>query len=160
LKSPKALRTKTVNIRITGRKLPGIKFCISQGALVDREPVYLGIQKKEEVIDLVPGNVRKAVFNFPVDVITGSRGGVDFRGPYVHGKKGKRFVYLSWGELDSDGRFTMFRRAMLHFDAIKSKDLRSAMASSRIIDGTLGLTDDKGGPLSANIDSKITWRLK
>ncbi len=86
-----------MNIRITGHRLPGIKFSISQGALVNREPVYFGIQKKEEVIDLVPGNARKAVFNFPVDVVTGSRGGLDFRGPHVQGKKGKRFVYLSWG---------------------------------------------------------------
>ncbi len=95
-----------------------------------------------------------------MDVVTGSRGGLDFRGPYVQGKKGKKFVYLSWGELGNDGGFTMFRRAVLHFTAIKSKDWRRAISSSRIIEGTVDLTDDRGGPICANIDSKVTWRLK
>ena len=40
-------------------------------------------------------------------------GSVDLRGPAVHGKKGERFLYLTWGNVRPDGSFVMFRRAKL-----------------------------------------------
>jgi hypothetical protein len=100
------------------------------------------------------------VFDFSVDMITRPEGTFDFRGPYMQGKKGKRFFYLSWGELKRDQNFEMFRRAIFHFSAIKSKDLEAAASSSKLLEGTVKLTDDRGGPICANIDSKITWRVK
>lgn len=38
--------------------------------------------------------------------------GGDFRGRAVHGRKGQRFIYLTWGTT-TDGPFNMFRRAKL-----------------------------------------------
>ena len=52
-------------------------------------------------------------------------GAIDFGGPFVHGRKGERFLYLSWGAVDPD--FEMFRRAKLVF-----ADCRSTAPKQRI----------------------------
>jgi hypothetical protein len=158
----KSATSKTVAFRIFGRKFPGISFSLSQGALVHREPVYLGIQRGKEVVDLVRGDASRAVFNFSVDIVSQPKGELDFRGPVVHGKKGKKHLYLSWGVLKSDGSFEMFRRAVLHFSAIQKKNLRSAMVSDgkEILETTVDLTDDSGGPVCATIDSKVKWQIR
>lgn len=151
-----------VNFRIVGHKLPGLKFGTSAGAMIDREPVYLGIQRKDQVIDLVPGDATRAVFNFPVDVVSDSSGDLDFRGPFVHGRRGKRFLYLSWGELDADGSFSMFRRAKLPLWKIESGEIAGSLPSAAlpVVEGTLDLTDEKGGPICGTaVAQTISWRV-
>lgn len=153
----------TIEFQIIGEKLPGIKFSKSVGALVDREPVYLGIQKKDEVIDLVPGNARQAKFKFPITIQIDTDGNLDFRGPFVHGMKGYRFLYLSWGKIGADGNFEMFRRAKLPLTAIDTAQLKSAISSTTetVVEGRLELTDDKGGPICARVaDNKIRWQVR
>ena len=44
--------------------------------------------------------------------------GPDFRGPAVQGKRGERFLYLTWGDVGPDGEFEMFRRAKLMLDRV------------------------------------------
>jgi hypothetical protein len=155
-----------LKFRIVGHRLPGLKFGMSAGAMIDREPVYLGIQRNSEVIDLVRGDAPRAVFEFAVDVVSGSDDGLDFRGPFVHGDKGKRFLYLSWGEVGADGGFSMFRRAKLPLSAIESKDLIGSLSSPLsaaepvVVEGTLDLTDEGGGPICAAVlPPKINWRV-
>jgi len=159
LKTP---NRKAVNFRIVGRNLPGLKFGVSTGALVDREPVYLGIQRDARVVDLVPGDAPEAVFNFPVDVVSDSKGDLDFRGPFVHGDRGKRFLYLSWGELDADGSFEMFRRAKLLLSRIGPEDLTRALSSPTTpeVEVTIDLTDEGGGPICGRVPGeKLDWRV-
>jgi hypothetical protein len=148
---------EAVNFRIVGRKLPGIKFGPSQGAYVERKPVYLGIQKKKEVVNLVAGNARRAIFDFPVDVIFENHS-VDYRGPFVHGKKGDRFLYLSWGELE-DEKFTMFRRAKLHLSGINRSELKQSIGEPKhFVEVIVDLTDQKGGPVCGSI-ADLRWRI-
>jgi Family of unknown function (DUF5990) len=75
-----------------------------------------------------------------------SSGGVDLRGPQIHGSPGHRFIYLSWGVVDETGSFTMFRRAKLWLDAVPDKTITAAADTSLLV-GRLGLTDDDGWPL-------------
>jgi Family of unknown function (DUF5990) len=152
-------QAKSVNIRIVGHKLPGLEFNKDQGAQVDRKPVYLGIQKKDQVVDLVPGNAPNAEFNFSIDTISKPSEGLDLRGPFVHGKKGDRFLYLSWGELSEDGNFTMFRRAKIHLSAIPPKLMKTALSSAGVLEASLDLTDSKGGPICSSVDKMISWRI-
>ena len=49
-------------------------------------------------------------------------GGVDLRGPAVHGRKGERFLYLTWGDVGADDSFAMFRRAKLMIAGHRSGD--------------------------------------
>jgi len=76
--------------------------------------------------------------------------GLDITGPYVQGRPGARFVYLSWGTLDADGRFDMFRRAKLMWDAVDPATADAASAAGRIT-ARLGLTDARGNPLCAAV---------
>jgi hypothetical protein len=129
--------------------------------MVDREPVYVGIQKGNQVIALVPGDAPRVVFDFPVDVMSSSREGLDFRGPFVHGDRGKRFLYLSWGEVGENGRFSMFRRAKLPLSAIDAKHMvRSLSSTSLVVEGTLNLTDDKEGPICGTAVARVLdWKV-
>jgi len=88
--------------KIVGHKLPG-RRCGGWDA------VHLGIQRGREVVGVVPGDVAEALFDFTLDAVVGGHGGAaDFRGPYVRGTRGARFLYLSWGQIAEDSAFAMF----------------------------------------------------
>lgn len=141
-----------VSLRIVGRNLPGLQFC-------ERDRVHLGIQRAKEVVDVVPGDAPQAVFDFTVNVVPIDTG-LDFRGPFVHGKRNERFLYLSWGQVHADGRFEMFRRAKLHLSVIDQQDVARAIDTGATITGTLSLTDRCGGPLCSSIrPPTIEWRV-
>lgn len=143
-----------VPIRICGRELPGL-------AWGRRERIHLGIQRGRDVVDVVPGDAELAVFDLVVEVTTGPQGQPDFRGPWVHGRRPQRFLYLSWGEVGPDGRFEMFRRAKLHLTDLPAAELAGAVAGRGRIEGNLGLRDSAGGPLCAAVrPPRITWQLR
>ena len=96
-----------LDVRIVGVNLPG-------RAWAGYGNIHVGVQRGAEVVDLVPGDAGEAVWELPVDVMPGG----DFRGPFVQGKKGDRFLYLSWGTVGAAGGFTMFRRAKLMLAAV------------------------------------------
>jgi hypothetical protein len=150
-----------VTIRIRGHDLPGLRC---QGLPGIAKPVYegihVGVQRQRMVVDLVPGDAAEAVWELAVDVVPGRSGGLDFRGPYVHGKPGERFLYLSWGEVDADGGFAMFRRAKLWLGTMGDELLQKAIASGSVVEGRLPLTDGRGGPLCASVrPPTIAWSL-
>jgi hypothetical protein len=78
-------------------------------------------------------------------------------GPYVEGRPGGRFVYLSWGAVSDGGAFAMFRRAKLMLDAVPPDVLAAAVERGSLV-GRLGLTDAKGNPLCAAVRPPlIAW---
>jgi len=135
-----------LRIRIVGEKLPG-RSCAGY------DNIHVGIQKGQEVVDLVAGDAPSAVFD--IMVVRRDDDG-DFRSPYVHGKKGDRFLYLSWGTVDpGTGEFTMFRRLKLMLEAIPPGLLRSGTTS---LEAYLTLTDAKGNPTCAAVrPPAVTW---
>ena len=88
----------SVPMRIVGRRLPGSSWS-------GRHGIHVGVQRGTEVVGLVTGDAADAVFDIDLEVVADGNGEPDFRGPYVHGRRGERFVYLSWGEVDDDGTF-------------------------------------------------------
>jgi len=131
-----------MQIEIHGHDLPG-------------GDVHIGVQRKDVVVDIVRGDVATVVWGFDIDVVDGVDG-VDFKGPYVHGKKGDRFLYLSWGRRDDDGAMVMFRRAKLMLTAVPGDVLATARSTTLV--GTVGLTMKDGTPLCAAVrPSVITW---
>ena len=141
-----------VSLRIDGRRLPGIRFA-------GREQIEVGVQRRGEVEQTVPGDASAASFLLDLDV-TRSPDGVDFRGPYVHGRKGERFLYLSWGRRGGDGGHEMFRRAKLHLSAIDTVQVNRAVDEELPLVGELSLTDEHGGPLCASVRPPIiTWEV-
>ena len=67
----------------------------------------------------------------------------DYRGPYISGPPGGRFIYLSWGVVEEPGSFEMFRRAKLMFDGIPA-DVMAAARESGVLVGRLASPIPKG----------------
>ncbi len=141
-----------------GNDLPGRRGGVEADAL-RRGNVHVGVQRKAEVIERFPASGDRALWEFDVtsrevDEL------LDVGGPFVHGRPGARFLYLSWGTLDAD-TFTMFRRAKLLFGDIPTAMLRAAHEGSGSLTAELGLTDPDGGPRCARVrPPDIAWGLE
>ncbi len=98
--------------------------------------VHVGVQVGRDPEDLVPGDAREATWVVEVRRVDG-----DFRGPAVQGRKGDRFVYLTWGTM-TGGTFSMFRRAKLRLADLPEGD-------DVAVD--VDLTDEKGMPRCARL---------
>ncbi|GAA4636952.1 hypothetical protein GCM10023196_088850 [Actinoallomurus vinaceus] len=138
-------------IRIEASQLPG-RDCGQAPGFPGYRNIHVGVQRRDrpaELLDLHPGDAPSAAWELEVTT-TATETGWDLRGPYVQGRPGSRFVYLSWGAVNSDGHFAMFRRAKLWFDAI-GLDVLDAAVSSGLLVAQLGLTDARGHPLCAAV---------
>jgi hypothetical protein len=148
-----------VRIRIEGSDLPGRGAGAEAGAL-RLGNVHVGVQRKAEVVDRVPCDAGSATWTF--DVTSREVDGLlDVGGPWVHGRPGARFLYLSWGRVDGD-TFAMFRRAKLLFGDIPTALLRAAHDDEgSVLVARIGLTDEHGGPRSARVrPPDIAWTLE
>jgi hypothetical protein len=146
-----------MRIRIEATDLPGRRGGTGADAL-RRTNVQVGVQRRAEVIDRYPADAESATWEFDVD----SReidGLLDVGGPYVHGRPGARFLYLSWGAVD-DTEFAMFRRIKLMFGDIPTDCLRAAHESAAVLVAQLGLTDTKGEPRAARVrPPDVVWKV-
>lgn len=139
----------TVHFRIVGTRLPGRSCAGSREQPGGYHDVHVAIQRGQEPFHPVPGDAKNAVFEFDVPVRDGR-----FTGPFVHGRGGERFLYLSWGEMTSNG-FRMFRRGKVHLDA-----LEPLAVDGRVVECALGLTDERGHPTCASMrPPMITWTV-
>jgi hypothetical protein len=115
---------------IRGHHLPGLRC----GPYDD---VHVGLQVRRDPEGLVPGDADRA--EWVADIRTGDG---DFRGPAVQGRRGERFVYLTWGTY-TDGVFTMFRRAKLM--------LADLPPEAEEVTVEVHLTDERGMPRCARL---------
>lgn len=128
---------------IEGYALPGARFESRQTGALDN--VHVGIQLGKRASELIRADADSVRWEIEVTVVD-RPDGVDFRGPAVQGRRGGRFVYLTWGNVDGDGGFDMFRRAKLMLD-----DLEPALRQADSVTVRLGLSDAKGEPLCARV---------
>ncbi len=146
-----------MKVRIEGRDLPGRSFC-SVGEQM--ENVHVGTQVGREPADLVPADVPSASWDLEVRVVVTDDGALDFRGPAVQGKRGERFLYLTWGDVKDDGTFAMFRRAKLMLDRIDPSLVQRAEDGGRTLVADIVLTDGWGHPMCARVDPPaLTWSV-
>jgi hypothetical protein len=145
-----------VRIEIVGRDLPGRRFC-SAGELLDH--VHVAVQIGKEAVDPVPGDAAEARWVVEVGTVVGEDGGLDQRGPAVHGRRGDRFLYLTWGDVPAPGTFHMFRRAKLMFADIDAGVLVEGAAGTGLR-AEVVLTDERGGPRCARVrPPAIRWSV-
>jgi hypothetical protein len=148
-----------VDVRIVGVELPGRTCADPRPGGLEYENVHVGVQRRKDVVDLVPGDAPDAEWNLTIDTVT-KDGLLDLRGPFVQGKRGDRFLYLSWGTVDDAKHFEMFRRAKLMFDAVPAELLRSAQAPGHRLVGTVNMTHDDGMPRCAAVRPPvIEWTV-
>jgi hypothetical protein len=147
-----------VLVRIEGSELPGRGPGDEAGKL-RLGNVHVGVQRKAEVVERIPATAESARWEFEV-VSREVDGLLDVGGPWVHGRPGARFLYLSWGAVDGDA-FAMFRRAKLLFGDIPTELLRRAHDGEGVLVARLGLTDAEGGPRCARVrPPDIDWSLQ
>ena len=84
----------------------------------DLEGLSVGLQSGRH--DVVPGREVPdgLAFDVTIDVKRSDDGSPDFRGPLVHGPKGERFLYVTWGRLVG-GHHEMFRRLKLYLSPLE-----------------------------------------
>jgi hypothetical protein len=132
-------------VRITGHDLPGRRFG-------DHTDVQVGLQRGRDTEQLVPGDAAEAVFDL---VLTPLAHG-DGRGPYVHGRRPDRFVYLVW--VAGPDR-VMFRRLKLRLDTVPPDVWAAAQRPGHRLEARLGLSDRCGAPVCARVPAAdVTWR--
>lgn len=115
---------------IRGHRLPGLT-CGSYSN------VHVGLQVGREPTDIVPADSDSAEWVTHIRAVND-----DFRGPAVQGRKGERFVYLTWGSVVGDS-FDMFRRAKLM--------LADLPADTEQVTVDVDLTDEHGMPRCARL---------
>ena len=162
MKKPAQLTEELVlRLKVICSELPGIRFCDGPGPEAGvRAPVYLGIQRDQEVIEQVPADRRSVTFQPEFRARRQADGSVNFLGPFAQGTRGDRFFYLSWGVKQPDGRFEMFRRLKVRLGHLTWEQVARAAAEKQPITVELRLTDARGGPLCATPPpTHIQWRL-
>jgi hypothetical protein len=146
-----------MRIRIHGHHLPGRDW-----AACDHEyrNVHVAVQERRDPVGLVPGDASSATWEVDVRVMEDDDGALDFRGPAVQGKRGERFLYLTWGAVGDDGTFEMFRRAKLMLGRVDPDLVRAAADGDRTLVATVDLTSGDGGPRCARVDPPaLTWAV-
>ena len=137
-----------LQILVRGTDPPGRTFA-SYG------DVHVGVQVGREPTGLVPADTPSPAWPLTVRVVDG-----DFRGPAVHGKKGDRFLYVTWVD-KVGGHFHGFRRGKLMLDRIDPAVVAQAVDVGGILVATVSLTDAKGGPRCARYDPPaIAWTVE
>jgi hypothetical protein len=102
--------------------------------------VTVGVQRGTGVVDQHPADGAEIRWSLEARLDRGH-----LRGPYVHGRPGARFLYLSW----ADGGGVMFRRAKLMLDEVPADVLVGADGSHLV--GRLSLSMPDGSPLCAAV---------
>lgn len=121
--------------------------------------IHVGIGQGGDAVDRVPGD-RGARWEVAMRVVRVDDGSFDFRGPLVNGRRGDRFLYLSWGDVDDAGTFTMFRRAKVALSTIPNDMIERAARDGLALACTVRLTDSKGHPRCARIaPDELAWAL-
>jgi hypothetical protein len=137
-----------IHLRVRGTDPPGLSCGPSPDQPGGYHHVHCGLQRGSEVVDPAPGDQP-----FVADIEILVRNG-KLSGPYVHGRSGDRFLYLSWGEFDGD-EFRMFRRAK-----IRLEHLDPAALDDHAVEVRMPLRDAKGHPICASLrPPQVEWTV-
>lgn len=140
-----------MQIHIEGSRLPGLT-CGPDSDFPHARNIHVGVQRKDrpgELLGLHPGDAPSASWTLDCTA-TAVEDGIEINGPHVQNRLGGRFVYLSWGTVDENSVFTMFRRAKLMLGDIDPAVIEAAMRTGHLT-ARLSLSDAKGQPLCARV---------
>jgi hypothetical protein len=119
------------------------------------ENIHVGVQRGKEIVGVTPATEPSAAFAFEVTVHNDG----DVRGPWVQGKRGDRFVYITWGTSSDSDAWGMFRRAKVMLEPA-SDALSKAARTGATVRAKVAGTDSRGGPTCAALrPPRIAWSL-
>lgn len=139
--------------RVAAVELPGDR-------LGDRS-LLLGIQCRKEVEQVVAAGAGRASFTFDLQLFV-EGDAIDLRGPFVHGRKGDRFLYLCWGRPGPAEPFVQHARAKLKFEDLPPGVLDQLLADDGLeLVATVEATNPKGAEASGTLrPPAVTWELQ
>jgi hypothetical protein len=141
-----------IKVIVDGHNFPG-------GSCGPHHNIYVGLQLGSEPHEIVSGSSHEARWTTDIRVVDIEQGH-DFRGKAVHGKRAERFLYLTWGEVDGERHFVMFRRAKLMLDRIDPRLVTQAIETGATLHAKVDMTDAQGMPRCARVDPPaIEWSL-
>jgi hypothetical protein len=144
--------SRDLTIEVVCRNLPGRCFKDPHNPDAEKqEPVYLGIQKGNEVIEAVPGDRKEVIFRPMFRIARQPDGSPNFLGPFAKGTPQERFFYLSWGVMNKNGQLAMFRRAKIHLNHLTWDKVSAALSENRSLKVSIDMTGKRGDPICASI---------
>lgn len=146
-------------IEVEGQSLPG-RSCNPGPDTGRYENIHVGIGPRDSPLELYPGDAPSTYWQFEVVSKRSTDGSIDFRGPLVSGRRGDRFLYLTWGTVAEDGKFQLFRRAKLGLSELDPNLVAQVLDQQADLHCTVQLTDSKGNPVCARLQPPaIEWRI-
>jgi len=134
-----------ITVEIICTRLPGQKG------------VLLGIQRNEELFEPSPTDVKRIVFRPVLRARRNADGSPNFLGPFAHGPKNERFIYLVWATVSPAARFG---RVKVHLNHIEWASLEKAVERNKPLKVTLELTQDDGKIVYASVrPGAAKWEL-
>jgi hypothetical protein len=122
--------------------------------------LHLGIQRDEEITDAAPADSKQIVFKPTLRARRNADGCVNFLGPFAHGPKAERFIYLNWVAESGKLPTAMVGRIKLHLNHLKWAAVENAAKRNRPIRVRIALTNAKGNPVMASVRSDAAeWEL-
>jgi hypothetical protein len=141
-----------LKIKVICENLPGTQLlATSSGPSVIRENIHIGIQRGDEIVEAVPANRKRVIFEpgFRVSPMLGGK--TNFLGPYARGTPTQRFFYLVWAVKEKEGNLTMIGRAKIHLSHLSWTQVEEAVGSGRGLSVAVSLTDEQGRPRTGSI---------
>ena len=125
-----------------------------------RGVLHLAIQKDDELLEAAPVSRKRIVFRPVLRVRKHADGSPNFLGPFAHGSRTDRFIYLVWTVVEGSALVARLGRIKILLNHIEWADVERALARAKPIKVTLALTDAKGRPVFASIrPDRATWEL-
>ncbi len=120
--------------------------------------MVFGMQRGRSIHAPLPAD-RTAAFEFEIEVGPGRSGRLDFRGPFVHGRPGDRFLYLWWGPAGTE-QGAPLARAKLKLGQVATDLLDRCRDDGSVLVAELMATDDRGRPASGTIrEPGVRWSV-
>jgi hypothetical protein len=142
-----------VTIEIHCTRLPGTQWD-------GRGPVHLGIQNGDEITEAAPADLERIVFRPTLRVRKHTDGSANFLGPFAHGPRAERFIYLNWVITKRGVPVAQLGRVKLHLNHITWAHVEKALARSKPVKVTIPLTNAKGKPVFASVRADACqWEL-
>ncbi len=141
----KASQTSCASVRIVCEGLPAHLFEGCDG----RRDIRVDLQTKTGQKPGAPAGRNALRFLTSVKVKSAGDGTQDYSGEAVHGKRGERFLYLSWSG-EKGGIREMFRRAKIHLRELTLAQTEMGLHGSILVARIHAVAKD-GGPACASV---------
>jgi len=142
-----------VTVQIVCTSLPGAEW---EG----HRPLTLGIQRDKQMIEAASADSKQVVFKPLLRARRSADGSANFLGPFAHGPRTERFIYLVWAIVQGGIPVRMVGRIKLHLNHIKWAAVEKAAGGHKPIRVKLTLTNAKGKPVMASVRPPAAqWEL-